>query len=1407
MRKQLLWYSRFSIGQHRPGKVGLDGLPHEKTDPDIVKSLKAILEPPDNSEELRDLHRKDATSTWFGVVRSESQHPVKGNPLPEFKDFGRYAALMAESRPPSGDARYPQLVSFIGQTSAGKSTLVKMLISHGARKIGTHASEYPSPVVGAARDDKLPTSGDVHLYGDPATLNTQFPMLYADCEGLDGGEQKPLAAQALNQPGSEGTMKSVLGGAKRILEWANSDVTSGREYAVKHLYPRLLYTFSDVIVFVLRNAKTFESVALKLLLDWAAASLEKSLNQPVLPHAIVVLNSTDIQVHTDEWEVDEATCNLMSKVRKAIHRVPVFRQYAHMWRKRGKEINTMEDLIKCYYSSIKVVRIPAKGRYMLTDGQIGKLREQIMLSCDEAFSTKERARMLSDVDELNEYLQAGFSHFSERLDVPFNFVDIAVRNNPVPQDLGDHVSNLAAAMQRKDDYHDATLIFQTLSPFVASCLLLEIVRGRRPGSVEDLFDKYYSDLCKEALRRFCDRYLRCSYYDGYGRACRNVKSGHAKGHQDKDGKIIGLTSSGEYESGFSSTYKNTWVELIKKKLAICQTRLEQKRHIADVSQIKILEAQDAFQLHLQELRGFFLRRASKYISMATCYCCLMNVPQHPLPCGHVLCTTCVKSYGEPLKYSSIGISSCPLHPEETRSLQRWAITFKPEFAGVRVLSLDGGGMRGIVELEVLRAVERCLGGKIPVQHFFDLIVGTGTGGIIALGIGAKHWSIDASIVKFTTLCNHAFTPRELHKVRGVRNIVTLGHGSKYKTGPLRRALNAVFGEKYLFGGVQDSDVVYTTKVAVTTTSGTGQSPIIITNYGRESESQLPYKIEFSCGSSLGLRVWQAACATSAAPSFFKPFQRSNRSYMDGSLYYSNPIEIADQERRLLWPDVADSCPDIMLSIGTGQDLKETKAELISGARSKSVIDKRRDARYYANDYFSVLVNRVDDILDAELAWGDFFVRLQRRENLESSSQRYIRLNLDLKKNVPKFDAKGGLEELQTRVRRKLESLSNQIVIIAVAHRLIASSFYFGKMSHKGNGLSEAYTCSGVIRCRFEDGSSELCELGRFLRAKQTLEFQPYFVIEDQQDASLEKKIPFPVEVITAMASRSIFDFGSHSFCISSRLSSTRISLCLFGLDSNQYPISGFPRTFVAEDSLREARLEKERTRAKSRQLAVRPTAVSDSDIAPGDSRKPQQRTSSISSYIRAPDDDRIPQQRSSVDSNITANSHKPRQRSSGSDNIRAPDDGRIPQQRSPTISDYSGAPDNSRERRRRSSVVISSNKAPDDSLETQQRSSAVSNSNMAPDDSRKTQQLSLSGPGASRLAAPKPPFVSKIAGLKENQAVALFTFEALQPGDLSFKQGDIVTVLKKTDKDVDWWTGMIGARVGTFPSNFVEMRN
>lgn len=68
----------------------------------------------------------------------------------------------------------------------------------------------------------------------------------------------------------------------------------------------------------------------------------------------------------------------------------------------------------------------------------------------------------------------------------------------------------------------------------------------------------------------------------------------------------------------------------------------------------------------------------------------------------------------------------------------------------------------------------------------------------------------------------------------------------------------------------------------------------------------------------------------------------------------------------------------------------------------------------------------------------------------------------------------------------------------------------------------------------------------------------------------------------------------------------------------------------------------------------------------------------------------------------------------------------------------------------------------------------------------------------TRPTAPKPNFASK-KDLASNQAIAKFTFEGEQDGDLSFKKGEIVTILKKTENATDWWTGRVGTREGIFP--------
>jgi len=111
-----------------------------------------------------------------------------------------------------------------------------------------------TPVIGV--NIHIPTSGDVHLFPDPATYRSKRPIYYADCEGLLGGNREPMESAIRSQSAEDVLARTMLHAERtqqaKIL-WANGNVT--REKLVATLYPRVLFTFSDIVVFVSKELR------------------------------------------------------------------------------------------------------------------------------------------------------------------------------------------------------------------------------------------------------------------------------------------------------------------------------------------------------------------------------------------------------------------------------------------------------------------------------------------------------------------------------------------------------------------------------------------------------------------------------------------------------------------------------------------------------------------------------------------------------------------------------------------------------------------------------------------------------------------------------------------------------------------------------------------------------------------------------------------------------------------------------------------------------------------------------------------------------------------------------------------------------------------------------------------------
>ena len=127
---------------------------------------------------------------------------------------------------------------------------------------------------------------------------------------------------------------------------------------------------------------------------------------------------------------------------------------------------------------------------------------------------------------------------------------------------------------------------------------------------------------------------------------------------------------------------------------------------------------------LQEFRGWLSQNKTR----RACLACLRNAsPDHRFPCEHMLCEGCCEEFGtcteqDPSLYS---FSRCPICAFECELKVR----VRPATAGVRVLSLDGGGIRAKIPLQFLMTLEQAIGIDVPVQEHFEFAYGTSSGNI------------------------------------------------------------------------------------------------------------------------------------------------------------------------------------------------------------------------------------------------------------------------------------------------------------------------------------------------------------------------------------------------------------------------------------------------------------------------------------------------------------------------------------------------------------------------------------------------------------------------------------------------------------------------------------------------------
>jgi uncharacterized protein len=252
---------------------------------------------------------------------------------------------------------------------------------------------------------------------------------------------------------------------------------------------------------------------------------------------------------------------------------------------------------------------------------------------------------------------------------------------------------------------------------------------------------------------------------------------------------------------------------------------------------------------------------------------------------------------------------------------------------IKILAIDGGGIRGIIPAVILEELQKRLAKQL--WQAFDLIAGTSTGGIIALGLGTKcnqgvpygpAEMLDLYVKNGPAIFKSTFLTPE-------RELIL----PKYSPDSLQTTLETFFGD---------------------TEFQSALTPLLISSY--DLESQLPFFFKshrIAADANYNWKVTEVARATSAAPTYFPPFHliRGAQDYalVDGGVYVNNPSMAAYAEGRSLYPNAAKT---VIVSVGTGN-----RQDQITYASAKEW-----GLLGWAKQIVPVLMDSVSEAVDYEL---------------------------------------------------------------------------------------------------------------------------------------------------------------------------------------------------------------------------------------------------------------------------------------------------------------------------------------------------------------------------------------------------------------------------------------------------------